>query len=261
MSETRLFSNPNDFLLTDKHIVVTGGGRGLGQSIALSAANSGAHVTVIARSLPQLEETVALSSDLSGSCFALAADISETDSLAGIIDQIESDRPIDGIVHAAGTQLRKYAVDVEVDEWRRLQSINMDAPYFHSTAVARHQLREKRPGSHVFIGSLNTTIGLPRLSPYASSKTALLGMMRVMSTEWSASGIRANVIGPGYFHTKMTEDLFADPAAKERVLSRIPSRQLGHPADVGALSVFLLSNASAYITGQLLNVDGGWLAS
>ena len=82
-----------------------------------------------------------------------------------------------------------------------------------------------------------------------------------MSTEWSAFGLRANVIGPGYFHTKMTDDLFADPQAKQRVLSRIPSGKLGNPSDIGALAVFLLSDASNYITGQLLNVDGGWLAS
>jgi len=261
MEPNTLFSSPADFTLEGKHSIVTGGGRGLGQSIALSAINAGAHVTVIARSADQLEDTVNLSQPLPGTCSAQTADISQADSLGALIDEVESDRPIDGVVHAAGTQLRKPAIDVEVDEWRKLQAINMDAPYFLSTAVARYQLAAGRNGSHVFIGSLNSTIGLPRVSPYAASKTALLGMARVMSTEWSASGIRSNVVGPGYFHTKMTDDLFTDPAARDRVLSRIPSGHLGEPRDVGALTVFLLSNAASYITGQLFNVDGGWLAS
>lgn len=261
MENDPIIASPDSFSLSGKHVVVTGGGRGIGQSIALSAVNAGAHVTVLARTGSQLAETVELSGGLPGTCSAVTADISDTESLASIVDQIESQRPIDGLVHAAATQLRKPAIEVEVHEWRQLQSINMDAPFFLSTAVARRQLAKGRAGSHVFIGSLNSTIGLPRLSPYATSKTALLGMARVMSTEWSASGIRANVIGPGYFHTKMTDDLFADPQAKQRVMSRIPSGHLGNPSDVGALTVFLLSDASNYITGQLMNVDGGWLAS
>lgn len=256
-----IIASPANFSLSGKHVVVTGGGRGIGQSIALSVVNAGAHVTVLARTGSQLAETVELSAQLPGTCSAITADISDTESLASIVDQIEAQGPINGLVHAAATQLRKPAVEVEVHEWRQLQSINMDAPFFLSTAVARHQLEKGRAGSHVFIGSLNSTIGLPRLSPYATSKTALLGMARVMSTEWSAFGLRANVIGPGYFHTKMTDDLFADPQAKQRVLSRIPSGKLGNPSDIGALAVFLLSDASNYITGQLLNVDGGWLAS
>lgn len=252
---------PAEFRLDGKHVVVTGGGRGLGQAIALSASSCGASITIVARSEDQLRSTADLCTQAGGTCSIQIADLSQPQGIQGLVDRIVASGPIDGVVHAAGIQIRKEAIDVTVEDWRRLHAVNTDAPFFLSTAVARHQLELGRPGSHLFIGSLTSTIGLPRVAPYATSKTALLGMARVMSTEWSSRGVRANVIGPGYFETELTKDLFADPANSARIMSRIPMGALGLPRDVGALAVFLLSDASRYITGQLLNVDGGWLAS
>lgn len=252
---------PAEFRLDGQHVVVTGGGRGLGQAIALSASRCGAAVTIIARSEDQLQSTAELCAAAGGTCSIQVADLSQPLAIQDLVDRIVESGPIDGVIHAAGIQIRKEAIEVTVEDWRRLQAVNMDAPFFLSTAVARNQLESGRPGSHLFIGSLTSSIGLPRVAPYAASKTALLGMARVMSTEWASRGIRANVIGPGYFETELTKDLFADPQNSARIMSRIPMGALGLPRDVGALAVFLLSDASRYITGQLLNVDGGWLAS
>lgn len=256
-----LATTPEQFMLTGKHVVVTGGGRGLGQGIAISAALSGADVTVVARSEDQLRATATIIEGKGGSCRVVAADLTDTGSLEELVAELSVPAPIDGIVHVAGVQLRKQAIDVTVEDWRWVQRMNVEAPFFLSTAVAKRQQEAGRPGSHVFIGSLNSTIGLPQISPYAASKTALLGMARVMSTEWAASGQRANVIGPGYFHTQLTDDLFKDPTNSTRILGRIPAGRLGTPADLGGAVVFLLSDASTYLTGQLINVDGGWLAS
>lgn len=256
-----LATDPAQLTLTGKHVVVTGGGRGLGQGIALSAALSGAVVTVVARSNDELSATADMIDRHGGVCHVHPADLSDTDLLDELVSELSGPGPIDGIVHAAGVQLRKEAVDVTVDDWRWVQRMNVEAPYFLSTAVARRQQAAGRPGSHVFIGSLNSTIGLPRIAPYAASKTALLGMARVMSSEWASQGQRANVVGPGYFHTRLTDDLFEDPANRTRILGRIPAGRLGTPADLGGTVVFLLSDASQYLTGQLINVDGGWLAS
>lgn len=252
---------PEAMRLDGKHVLVTGGGRGLGQGIALSAVRLGASVTIVARSRDQLAQTQQLSASLGSPCAIEQADLADTESIPVLVERIWERQPIHGVVHAAGTQLRKPAVEVTLADWRHVQATNMDAPFFLSTSVAALQLEQGLRGSHVFIGSLNSTIGLPRIAPYAASKTALLGMARVMSTEWSARGLRANVIGPGYFRTELTSDLLADPANEARVRGRIPSGEFGLPRDVGALAAFLLSDASSYITGQLLNVDGGWLAS
>jgi 2-deoxy-D-gluconate 3-dehydrogenase len=252
---------PSAFRLDGRHVVVTGGGRGLGQGIAISAARAGARVTVVARSTEQLAETVALIERLGGDCTAHAADLSDVASIPRHADAIAARQPVDGIVHAAGVQRRRSAVEVTVEDWRFVQTLNVEAPFFFSTAIARHQLADGRPGSHVFIGSLNSSIGLARITPYAASKTALLGMARSLSTEWAASGLRANVIGPGYFHTQLTADLLSEPENEQRIRQRIPMGRLGSAADLGGAAVFLLSDASTYMSGQLINVDGGWLAS
>ena len=252
---------PPSFDLNGHRIAVTGGGRGLGRAIAVAASAAGAHVTVIARTTEQLESTAREIESAGHQCATIAADLTRIERIEDITDELWGGGPLSGVVHAAGVQLRKKAVDVSPEDWRFVQSLNVEAPYFLSTSIARRQIQAELPGSHVFIGSLNSSIGLPNISPYVASKTALVGVARALSTEWAAHGLRANVIGPGYFHTEMTQGLLADPANEQRILGRIPAGHLGDPADVGATAVFLLADASRYLTGQLINVDGGWLAS
>lgn len=254
--------DPAAFALDGKTVIVTGGGRGLGQGIALSAAMCGADVIAVARSINQLEETKDLASDLGREMRIMSADLSESADLPGLVNRLWRDHgPIYGIVHAAGVQVRKPAIDVTPDDWTFVHAINTTAPFFMSTTLARLQIENQYAGSHLMVGSLNSTIGLANVAPYAASKTALLGMARVMSTEWAQHGIRTNVIGPGYFATELTKDLLSEDSNRQRILSRIPMRSLGAAKDVGAVAVFLLSDASRYITGQLINVDGGWLSS
>lgn len=250
------------YQLGGRHIVVTGGGRGLGQGIAASAAIAGARVTIIARSTEQLDETAQLIEDAGGIARPYPLDLSDTSAFRKHVEAIaERDGTIDGVVHAAGVQVRKKALELTVDDWRFVQTMNLEVPFFLSQEIARMQLESGSAGSHVFIGSLNSSIGLAGVAPYAASKTGLLGVARSLSTEWSGRGVRANVIGPGYFHTAMTEGLLSQTSDHDRILGRIPMGRLGSPADVGGAAVFLLSDASRYISGQLLNVDGGWLAS
>lgn len=251
-----------EFSLTGRHVIVTGAGRGIGQSIALSVAAAGASVSLVARAADQLAETAARIAAAGGSATAIAADLSELDAIDDLVGHIvDQGGPIDGIVHAAGTQLRRTAEELTAADLRSVLTLNLDAPILASAAVARRQLAEGRSGSHVFIGSLNSSIGLARVAPYAASKSGLVGAMRSMSTEWSSRGIRANVVAPGYFLTAMTEGLLDNPDDSRRILSRIPMGRLGDTAEVGPVVVFALSDAARYVTGQVINVDGGWLAS
>jgi 2-deoxy-D-gluconate 3-dehydrogenase len=256
-----LACRPENFSLAGKHILVTGAGRGLGQGMALSVAACGGRVTAISRSVEELDRTAGLATDLGGECAILPADLSDVAGMEDLVRAAAQNGPIDGVIHAAGVQLRKDAVDITPEDWNFVQTMNLQAPFFLSAAIARLQKQEKRGGSHVFIGSLNSSIGLPRIAPYVATKTGIVGVARSLSAEWAADGIRANVIGPGYFRTKLTEDLLAQPEQHARIMGRIPMRRLGDPADLGGMAVFLLSDAASYITGQLLNVDGGWLGA
>lgn len=252
---------PSPFSLHGSHIVVTGGSRGLGRAVSLAVAEAGGSVTIIARNAEQANETALTISEAGGVARVRSADVGDIDALDALARDIEAETPIDGIVHAAGIQLRKPAIEVTPQEFLRVQNVNIHAPYLLSAAVARLQIAQARPGSHVFIGSLNSSIGLPGISPYVVSKTGLVGAARAFSTEWAQHGIRANVVGPGYFATEMTEGLLDNPEDRARITGRIPMGRLGDPSDIGRSCVYLLSPAAQYVSGTLLNVDGGWLAS
>lgn len=255
------FASPQTFDLTGRHILVTGAGRGLGQSMALTAAAFGATVTAVSRSGEQLDSTAEAADGLPGSVRTLPADVADLDGLDDLAAAAYAHAPLHGVIHAAGVQRRLDAEDVTPAIWREVMTLNLDAPFFLSQAIAKRQIADDLAGSHVFIGSLNSSIGLPRNVPYVTSKTGLLGMTRALSTEWSSRGIRANAIGPGYYRTALTEDLLNSQADHDRIMARIPMKRFGLPEELGGAVAFLLSDASAYVSGQILNVDGGWLGS
>jgi NAD(P)-dependent dehydrogenase (short-subunit alcohol dehydrogenase family) len=163
-------------------------------------------------------------------------------------------------VHGAGIQKRQPASEFSVADWRGVLNVNLEAPFFLSTSVFRSQRARGAVGSHIFVGSLSSSLGLANAAAYAASKSGTLGVVRTLAVEWASAGVRVNCLGPGYFATALTADLFDDEARAQWVLSRIPMQRLGTADDLAGAVVFLLSDASSYITGQLLNIDGGWLA-
>jgi NAD(P)-dependent dehydrogenase (short-subunit alcohol dehydrogenase family) len=188
-------------------------------------------------------------------------DVADVDQAGALIERAEDlAGPLHGVVHAAGIQHRALAANFSVEAWRQVTAVDLDAPFFLSTALYRRQAERAQGGVHVFIGSLASSIGLSRTSAYAASKSGLVGIVRTLAVEWAAAGIRVNCLAPGYFKTALTADLFADAERAAWVLSRIPMGRLGTAGDLTGAVVFLLSEASAYVTGHVLNVDGGWLA-
>lgn len=250
------------FSLANRHVLVTGAGRGIGQAMALAAVKAGARVSAVSRTESQLEQTRQLAGLDGQRLHTYTWDVAQTGKANELVDLAEGNGPVDSVIHAAGVQLRKQAIDLDPEEWRWVQKVNAEAPLFLSTEIARREIsRGSAVGSHVFLCSLASTIGLPNVAPYVMSKSAVLGAVRALSREWSQQGIRVNGIAPGYVQTQLTSDLLAKPADRERILSRIPMNRLGHTDDFAGPVVFLLSEASRYIIGQMLNVDGGWLAS
>lgn len=250
----------NIFSLTGRRAIVTGAGRGIGQSIALAVAKAGAHVALVSRSEAQLAGTKALIEAQGGQAEVVAADLSDQSTVAQLADRAETALGglVDVVVHCAGTQHREAAATFPLDAWDRVLQVNLTAPFVLSQEIGRRQIAAGQPGNHVFVCSLTSVLGLPNLVAYNAAKSGLMGVVRALSKEWAQHGIRVNGISPGYVETEMTKDLFADPSRRQQLLDRIPAERFGTPEELGAPTVFLASEGSAYMTGQLLIIDGGW---
>lgn len=252
------------FALDGRTVLVTGAGRGLGRGIAVGLASAGARVVAVSRSDIELAETasVAAAATTSGSVLPVAWDLSRSEAYEELVAAAEAAAgPVHAVVHGAGIQHREAADEFRLEDWRRVLQLNLEAPFFLSTAVHRRQLTHGIAGSHVFVGSLASSIGLRNVAAYAAAKSGVLGVVRALSAEWAPQGTRVNCIGPGYFRTSLTEDLLSDEAKAAWVHSRIPMGRLGQAEELAGLATFLVSDASSYVTGELINVDGGWLAS
>lgn len=150
------------------------------------------------------------------------------------------------------------SVTFPLDAWERVIQVNLTAPFLLSQEIGRRQIAAGRPGSHVFVASLTSILGLPNLVAYNAAKAGLMGVVRALSREWAAHEIRVNGISPGYVETAMTKDLFAEPEKRQKLLDRLPTGRFGTPEELAAPTVFLASEGSAYMTGQLLVIDDGW---
>lgn len=250
------------FDLSDRVAVVTGGGRGLGQAIAFGLAEAGATVVIAGRTRAELESTTAEITGRGGRAVAAEVDLLESDGPSRLIEHaVRIAGQVDILVHAAGTQVRKPATDVTAEEWDRVHDIHLRSAFLLAQATARHLLQRGAPGKVILVGSLNSHIGIRHVAPYAAAKSGLAGLARVLAHEWAEHGICVNTIVPGYYRTALTEDLLADRAKHDWVMSRIPMRRLGDPSDLAGASIYFASSASDYVTGAEIRVDGGWLAA
>jgi len=250
------------FSLEGKNAIVTGASRGLGRAIALALAQAGANVAVTAREVSSLKETAAEISMQGRVCHAVAQDVREIALIPRALDQcIERLGQIDILVNNAGVEQISPALDVDEALWDAIVDTNLKGAFFWSQALARKLVASGTGGSIVNLCSLTSFVGIPTAIPYTSSKSGLLGMTRALAAEWARSGIRVNGIAPGYIRTAMTDIFYQDPAWQERMRAQIPQGRFGKEGDVGGAVVFLCSEASSYITGHCIPVDGGFLAS
>ncbi|WP_127145543.1 SDR family NAD(P)-dependent oxidoreductase [Pelagibacterium montanilacus] len=250
------------FDLSGRTALVTGGGRGLGKAMAHALAGAGARVAIAGRNAEERESAVAEITALGGEAIALAADLLEPQGPERLVD--EADTALGGLdilIHAAGHQIRKPLVELAAEEWDQIAAIHSRAAFLLARETVLRLRARNAPGRIIFIGSLNSHIGIANVGAYASAKSGLAGLARVLSAENAAHAITVNTIIPGYFHTALTSDLFADPERHAWVMSRIPMKRLGRPEDLGGAAVFLASSASDYVTGAEIRVDGGWLAT
>lgn len=250
-------AGPDIFDLTGKIACVTGASSGLGRHAAKVLAERGAQVVGVARREDQLDDW---RRETSGQTSSVAWDISDRSKIPALAEAIA--KPFgspDIVIHAAGINTRETADDVTPEGWDITLSINLTAPFFLSQQFVP-SMKEKNWGRIINFASLQTFRAFPGGIAYGAAKAGVGQMTRAMAECWSKHGINANAIGPGFFKTELTAAVFDDPERSKRNAAQTCTGRNGEMSDMDGPIVFLCSDASAYITGQVLMVDGGFTA-
>jgi len=248
------------FRLTGKVAVVTGASRGIGRGYAEALSEAGAHVVLAARSAEALAELARSLNRGERRALAVPTDVSREADLDALVETtLKEFGRIDVLINNVGITARHPAEEFPLDDWDRVMDVNLRSIFLLCQKVAR-VMKEQGGGKMVNTASLCSEIGVPLTAAYSAAKGGLKQLTKVLAVEWAKFGINVNAIGPGYIRTEMTEPLFRDPERCRLVLERVAIPRWGTPEDLQGAVVFLASSASDYVTGQVLYVDGGWLA-
>jgi len=247
------------FSLEGKTALITGASRGIGFTLARGLAQAGATVVAAGRDIATLDEAVRQLQQWDTGATGLLLDVSHGNSITQAFSRFEN-APLDILINNAGTE--QICPSLEVDEtlWQRIVDTNLKGAFFCAQAAAR-LMAHRHGGCMINICSLTSQVGVPGAAAYGASKAGLVGLTHTLSSEWAKHGIRINGIGPGYFNTDLTQVFYQDPQWCDAMLSKIPLGRFGELDDLIGAAVFLSSDAARYITGQVLYVDGGYLAS
>lgn len=244
--------------LTGKTALVTGASSGLGRHFAGTLAAAGATVILAARRTERLDERVAEIRAKGGAAHAVALDVTDATSVAAAFDAMPS--VPDVVVNNAGIAETKAALDITPAEWSRVVDTNLTGCFTVAAEAARRMKAAGHGGAIVNIASiLGLRVG-GMVAPYCASKAGLIQLTKALALEWARDGIRVNALAPGYVETDLNRDFFASDAG-QKMLRRIPQRRLGQVSDLDGPLLLLCSEASAYMTGSVIAVDGGHLVS
>ena len=254
MSESQVTS------LEGRQALVTGGNAGIGETIALALGQAGASVVLVARRPSELDAAAQRLSTAGIKSNVLAADLSKLDQLHGLAHQaVDQFGHIDILVNAAGVNLREPIETVTPDSWELQLALHLGAPFFLSQALCP-AMRERDWGRVLNIASLQSYRAFANSAPYGAGKGGIVQLTRAMAQAWSPYGINCNAIGPGFFPTALTAPVFGDQALSEHHARQTCIGRNGTLEDLHGPAVFLCSDASRYVTGQTLMVDGGYTA-
>src|SRR5215475_4476642 len=254
--------NVMELFRLDGHIaLITGGSKGLGRVIAQAFAEAGADVAVVSRTLEDcLKAANEIAESTGRRAAAFAVDVTVGDELKRLSAEIEgSFGAVDILVNNAGINIRGLIDELGESDFESVMATNVTAPFLCSK-IFGPKMAERGWGRVINLGSIMSVISLPGRVSYASSKAAIMGMTRTLGLEWAAKGVTVNAICPGPFATDMNKQLLNDPAKYRDFITRIPMGRWGELHEIGGAAVFLASEASAFMTGSALFIDGGWTA-
>jgi NAD(P)-dependent dehydrogenase (short-subunit alcohol dehydrogenase family) len=247
----------SSFDLTGKVAVVTGASRGLGQTFARALARAGADLVITSRTRASLAPFQAEVEAMGRRAVPLELDVRSEVSIRAMVEEASAAYPrVDILVNNAGCNVRKRAVDVTWDDWNLILDTNLRGAFFVAQAVAKLMMPHGR-GRIINIGSLTSVTGSAGLGPYGASRGGIRQLTMSLADDWGPHGITVNCLAPGWFKTEQNKVMYEDPGWVDYLVDRIPVRRPGKPGDLEGPIVFLASDASEYITGQTLLVDGG----
>ena len=249
------------FRLDRRLALVTGSSAGIGFALARALGEAGASVVLNGRDVAKLEQAGTQLRAEGLTVHTRNFDVTQAASVQAAIQEIESTLgPIEILVNNAGMQLRGPLEDFAVEDWQLLMRTNLDSVFLVGQAVARKMITRRR-GKIINICSVQSEIGRPNIAPYMASKGAVKMLTKGMAIDWGPHGLQVNGLGPGYFKTELTEKLVADETFSAWLTGRTPSRRWGEVAELGGAVVFLASDASNFVNGHVLYVDGGVTAT
>lgn len=250
------------FDLEGKVCVITGGGRGIGKSIAAALAEHGATVVITGRTQATLDAAAQEITQAGGKADAIVADVSSEDDverLARTVGKRHGRAHV--LVNNAGVNaIYKRAEETTLAEWNEIIGTNLTGVFLTCRAFGRSML-EAGAGSIVTISSIGGRVGLAKTAPYCASKGGVELLTRSLAIDWAPKGVRVNTVAPAYVETDLTAGLSEHPILAERIIQRTPMRRFAQPDEISGAVVFLASDASDYVTGQTIGVDGGWTAA
>ena len=249
----------DQFKLNGKVAIVTGSSTGLGEGMAYGLAEAGADIVgVYNNDSPENQEKIEA---LGRRFLGIQADLSNISMVADIVGKtVEAFGRLDILVNNAGIIIRNKSVDFTEEQWDDVVNINLKTLFFLSQAAARQFISQKSNGKIINIASLLSFQGGILVPSYTASKSGVVGLTRLLGAEWAPHNINVNAIAPGYMATRNTQALQGDPVRNKQILERIPAGRWGRPDDMKGAVLFLASEASNYINGYTIAVDGGWLA-
>lgn len=248
------------FDLSGKTALVTGCNKGIGRGMALGLAEAGADIIGVSATLELSGSTIEKEVKALGRDFrAYQADLSDRKSIYAFLEKLQNENSrIDILVNNAGTIMRAPAAEHPDEYWDRVIDINLNAQFIIAREIGKHMI-ENGKGKIIFTCSLLSFQGGILVPGYAASKGAIASLIKALANEWAGKGINVNGIAPGYIATDNTEALRNDPERSKSILSRIPANRWGDPEDFKGAVVYLASEASNYVQGEILTVDGGWM--
>ncbi len=249
----------DNFRLDNKVAIVTGCRTGLGQGIACGLAEAGADIVGVGST--DLLQTENLVKERGRKFLGIKKDLTKMESVSSIVEQsVRHFGKVDILFNNAGIIRREDSISFSEKDWDDVMNINLKVLFFLSQAVAKQMIIQGNGGKIINIASMLSFQGGIRVPSYTASKSALMGVTKTMANEWAAENINVNAIAPGYMATDNTIALRADKNRNQEILNRIPAGRWGNPDELKGTAVFLASEASKYIHGHTLAVDGGWLA-